>query len=283
MATICYSCPFVPIELIAACGHTPQCPAPVAAPWVQAEGLCAWAGAFLAAAEQTDATVYTTACDQMRRMYERHTLQSDKPAFLLNIPKTDSPTARTMLCDEFERLEHFLVELDGGRTDHALLTDPMSHSVSRTIESQDKGLAVIGGPLFECDFIDLNQLTAARGLPIVFNGAEPAWRRLREPMEPTADNNNPIAALAEHYLTTPAIWQRPSGPFFDRLGKEITRGHVLGVVIVRHPFCDYWKAAMYDLRDRLTMPLVAVETDQNGRLSTAARSRLEAFLEHCAP
>jgi len=279
MARIGYCCPFVPIELITACGHTPCRPQPMPARRDEIEGLCAWANAFSAAVRQADAAVFTTGCDQMRRMYEKHTLQSDKPAFLLNIPKTGSPTAHTILCDEFERLERFLVELDGGRTDPALLTDPMNHSASQTVESQDKGLAVIGGPLFECDFFDLSQLTAARGLPIVFNGTESAWQNLRTPFEPTAGNSPPLAALADYYLRTPAIWRRPAEPFFDRLTEAIHRRRVLGAMVIRHPFCDYWKAAIFDLRKRLTVPLICIETDSCARLSAASLSRLEAFLE----
>jgi hypothetical protein len=288
MATICYSDPCVPVELIAACGHTACRPRPAAAGFAEIEGLCAWAGAFCAAARQTDAAIFTTGCDQMRRLYELHTTQSPRPAFLLNIPKTTSPTARDMLCEEFKRLKRFLLALDGGEWTPERLADQMAHRPAETADiaaadtaGADRGLAVIGGPLFEDDYASLCRRICQSGLSVVFDGTEPAWPALRVSRPLPSVKSDPTAMLAESCLAVPAVWKRPAGPFFDRLCVLIHRRPILGVIVVRHPFCDYWKAAMYDLRNRLTMPLVAIETNQNGRLSTASLSRVEALLEQC--
>jgi hypothetical protein len=56
----------------------------------------------------------------------------------------------------------------------------------------------------------------------------------------------------------------------------------VGVIIIQHPFCDYWRAAAHDIKCRLSIPVVTVETGEGGCFSSAALSRLEAFLEQCA-
>jgi benzoyl-CoA reductase/2-hydroxyglutaryl-CoA dehydratase subunit BcrC/BadD/HgdB len=103
VANVVYNCPFVPTELITACGHTPRRPQPAprhAAAGAETEGLCAWAAAFVESLSQQTAlaaaAVFTTACDQMRRAYELFTERSKRPAFLLKSPKP--PARRRWRC-----------------------------------------------------------------------------------------------------------------------------------------------------------------------------------------
>jgi benzoyl-CoA reductase/2-hydroxyglutaryl-CoA dehydratase subunit BcrC/BadD/HgdB len=82
------------------------------------EGLCPYARAFVndAAAENADGIVVTTLCDQMRRVYDLLVRGTDKPAFLLNVPKTwQTVAAQRLYVDELKRLGRFLVRL-GGRS-----------------------------------------------------------------------------------------------------------------------------------------------------------------------
>lgn len=278
-------CPFVPTELVAACGHTPRRPEPSlrpAAAGAETEGLCAWAAAFVESlSQQTDlgAAVFTTACDQMRRAYELFTERSKHPAFLLNVPKTAGPTAMAMLTDDYLRLARFLAALDGGRNGQDNLSGCFQAPQIQNPASAENGLAVIGGPLFDTDLDHLRQTLRRFGQTIVFDGTESAWRNYRTPCDQTRLNTAPMEALAQSYLSTPAVWKRPAAPFFDWLDTQLKTHHVKGVIIIQHPFCDYWRAAVYDIKSRLIIPVVTLETGEGGRFSSAALSRLEAFLE----
>lgn len=286
MANVYYSCPFVPTELIAACGHTPCRPEPAPHPAsaaAETEGLCAWAAAFVESlAQHTDpaAAVFTTACDQMRRACELYAEMSGRPAFLLNVPKTDGTTALAMLSKEFERLEQFLARLDGGMFCRSRLAQPTEDTKTQYSAPAHNGLAVVGGPLFEADAERLRQAVERFGAKIVFDGTESAWRRFRIPCDHSRQTEAPLQALAQSYLSTPAIWKRPGKPFFDWLDKQIKTHCVNGVIVIQHPFCDYWRAAAYDIKNRLNVPVVTLETGEGGRFCAAALSRLDAFLEH---
>ena len=286
MAAVCYSCPFVPVELIAACGHTPRRPEPAPRPAsaeAETEGLCAWAAAFVESlAQQTDpdpAAVFTTACDQMRRAYELYRRRCDRPAFLLNVPKTAGPTALAMLGDEYQRLARFLAALDGGRNGQDNLSDCFQAPQIQNPASAENGLAVVGGPLFDADLERLRQAIEQIGLPLVFDGTELTWQNYRTPCDHTNLNAAPIETLAHRYLSTPAVWKRPAAPFFDWLDARLKTHRAVGVIVIQHPFCDYWRAGMYDIKSRLNVPVVTLESGQGARFSAAALSRLEAFLE----
>jgi benzoyl-CoA reductase/2-hydroxyglutaryl-CoA dehydratase subunit BcrC/BadD/HgdB len=285
VANVVYNCPFVPTELITACGHTPRRPEPAPRPasaGAETEGLCAWAAAFVESLSQQTAlgaAVFTTACDQMRRAYELFTERSKRPAFLLNVPKTSGPTALAMLTDEYQRLARFLAALNGGTNDQNNLSQYLQTPQMQTPASADQGLSVVGGPLFDADLDALRQTLRRFGQTIVFDGTESAWRNYRTPCDQTKLNTDPLEALAQSYLSTPAVWKRPAAPFFDWLMAQLKTPHVKGVIIIQHPFCDYWRAAVYDIKSRLNLPVVTLETGEGGRFSSAALSRLDAFLE----
>ena len=288
MANVYYCCPFVPTELVVACGHIPlrsrvaaQTPTSAA----ETEGLCAWAAAFVQTlTQQTDvgAVIFTTACDQMRRVFELYTERSKRPAFLLNIPKTSGPTAMALLAGEFNRFARFLANLDGGKKGHDNLQQFLNTLNPQKRVPVHDGLAVIGGPLFDFDLDRLSQVIKQFRLKICFDGTEPGWRHYRLPCDETAKNTSPLEMLAQSYLSTPAIWKRPGLPFFEWLTVQIKMCHAVGVIIIQHPFCDYWRAAAHDIKCRLSIPVVTVETGEGGCFSSAALSRLEAFLEQCA-
>ncbi len=287
MAHVYYTCPFVPTELIAACGHRPCRPQPVSHPACAAaetEGLCVWAAAVVESlTHQPDlgAAVFTTACDQMRRACELFRMHSQRPAFLLNVPKTSGLTALTLFADEVRRLSRFLSELDDGTNGQGNLPKFLQtpHPPKPTLA--DKGPAIVGGPLFDADLDCLRQTLGRFGQTIVFDGTEPAWRCYRTPGEQSATHTDVFEALAQCCLTTPAVWKRPAKPFFDWLDAQLKTHRVNGVILIQHPFCDYWRAAVYDLKSRLNIPVVTLETSQGGHFSSAALSRLEAFLEQC--
>lgn len=128
---VIYSCPFVPAELIAACGFVPSRVTPVR-PSIgsSANGICCHAAAFTDfAIERADAAavIFTSTCDQMRRSAEIVARQSDKPVFLMNVPHTwQSVASYKLYMDELRRLTRFLASRGGSVPSNETLAEVMS-------------------------------------------------------------------------------------------------------------------------------------------------------------
>jgi len=110
----------VPAEWIAAHGLRPHrlIPTPIegASTIPRIEGLCPYARAFANDAARAEVTgiVVTTACDQMRRIFDLLVRQVEVPVFLLNVPSTwQTVAAQRLYLDELKRLGRFLVRLGG--------------------------------------------------------------------------------------------------------------------------------------------------------------------------
>lgn len=289
MAKVYYTCPYVPIELIIASGHEPlrpQCAAKSLAAEAETEGLCVWAAGFVQTLMQQtdiDAAIFTTACDQMRRTCELYAEHSKSPVFLLNVPKTGSPAAQAILSDEYRRFAGFLANLPGAKFACKAMFLKQDIPNRGCSFSSEKGLALIGGPLFEDDFKMLSRLVAGFRLNICFDGTESVWPQYRLPLSQTQTTADLFELLADNYLSMPAVWKRPVPPFWNWLIEQIQLSRACGVIIIQHPFCDYWRPAIYDIKCRINTPVVMIETGEGGSLSAAALLRLEAFLEQCMP
>jgi benzoyl-CoA reductase/2-hydroxyglutaryl-CoA dehydratase subunit BcrC/BadD/HgdB len=118
---VIYSCPFIPVEWIAAHGLEPVRVMPRAdggrGGAGPAFGVCTYVRAFIAEVvcdPRASAVVMTTLCDQMRRAAELVSRECDTPVFLMNVPSTwQTPGAHRLYRDELERLGRFLVGLGG--------------------------------------------------------------------------------------------------------------------------------------------------------------------------
>lgn len=120
MKTVVYSSPFVPPEWIAAHGCQPfrllPCQPSQGMDRVR-EGLCPFAQGFvrqLAEGPPSQAAIFTSTCDQMRRAPETLPANPDQPVFLMNVPATwQRPASAGLYMQELARLGRFLERLGG--------------------------------------------------------------------------------------------------------------------------------------------------------------------------
>ncbi len=283
MMPVWYNCPFVPVELITACGLRPRRFDAEAADFcaAQTEGICFAVETFLTGLKkQTSpyAVIFTTLCDQMRRAYDLYQANGGNNGFLLNVPVTTGPDAVSLFAEELRQMEQFLGRLSG----HAAQFDRIKTDTpfSKCIKSQQHGrakIALIGGPVSACQLAALEQSLENRGV-IVLNAAENAAGRFRRPLDPEAMKIDPYVELAAAYLqTTPSIRTRPGHLFYQWLETQLHTTAVDGILLLRHPFCDHWRGVEYQLRRRPLPPVLAIEWNDSPQAT--ASSRLEAFLE----
>jgi benzoyl-CoA reductase/2-hydroxyglutaryl-CoA dehydratase subunit BcrC/BadD/HgdB len=112
--TIAYTCSYVPVEIIMACGLSPQRIVPQARP-VDAEShlhanTCCYVKSLLAEALEKGlpgmhGIVFANSCDGMRRLYDlwgRYV--KDPPALFFDIPKKKDPESIAFFASELKRL-----------------------------------------------------------------------------------------------------------------------------------------------------------------------------------
>jgi len=141
MKTIIYTCPYVPVEWIAAHGLRPSRIIPDAAGTAglhsRAEGLCPFVQGFInevVTNKQACGVVITTVCDQMRRAYDILLRRCDVPLFLMNVPNTwQNVTVQKLYIDELKRFGRFLIGLGGkSPSDNALARIMLDYDTART-------------------------------------------------------------------------------------------------------------------------------------------------------
>lgn len=139
-----YSSPYIPQEWIAAFGWTPCRVAPSIegrlSPVGIPAGVCPFAQAWLARLESepsSDAAIFVTVCDQMRRAAEVAE-EANRPVFLMHVPATwQTASAQRFYREELERLGRFL-------TRHGP-PPPTREALIATFEEYDTARATLRG------------------------------------------------------------------------------------------------------------------------------------------
>ena len=189
MKTLAYSCPFVPCELIAACGLRParivpdSSSADAAAPGA---GTCRYAAAFIGAAcgdSSAGAVAVTTVCDQMRRASEIIAMSCGKPVFLMNVPRTwQTAEACGLYADELKRLGRFLENIGGDAPSEARLAEVMLDFDTRrrelierreSVTARKFAEAVLAFPQHDLSALDAGRRDAdPKAVPLALVGGE---------------------------------------------------------------------------------------------------------------
>ncbi|HML74583.1 MAG TPA: 2-hydroxyacyl-CoA dehydratase family protein [Anaerohalosphaeraceae bacterium] len=283
MMPVWYNCPFVPAELISACGLSSRrfdadagdfCAA-------QTEGICFAVEAFLTGMKKQTppyAVIFTTLCDQMRRAFDLYQANGGKNGFLLNVPVTTGPDAISLFAEELRQMKQFLCRLSGHAARfNTIHTDAPISQGSKPHKNNRAKIALTGGPVYACQLAALEHSLGSRGT-IVLNATENAVEQFRRALNPEAMKTDPYVELAAAYLQTiPSIRTRPGHLFYQWLETQLQTTAVDGIILIRHPFCDHWRGVEHQLRQRPLPPVLAIEW--NGSPQAAALSRLEAFLE----
>lgn len=292
MSDVLYSCSFVPAEWIEAHGHRPVRVVPStggAADALPEAGVCPFARSFAAHVLETDdrvAAVFTTRCDQMRRLFDLVAARRSGPAFLLNVPATWRTTAAEQTyAAELRRLGRWLRGLDGPAEHPPRPLPPQAlrpASAAPARASVDSGepvrLAVTGGPLSaQSSFPD--QVRAAGG-EIVLDMTESSDALRPGRCECTGLAADAAAETAQAYLAMPSIHQRPNSAFITLLRDSAIAHQAEGIVIRRFVWCDLWHAESRRIADEVGLPVLELEVEAEPDAADARTvTRIEGFIE----
>lgn len=321
---VCYASSFVPPEWIAAHGLRPWRLLPgddaEQGGYVnghEREGLCAYAAGIAARAEnRNDIMVFTTTCDQMRRIADGTALDKGK-TFLMHVPATwDSTSAAAYYRSELTRLGRYLVSAGGRSPSSYDITTQMEryaagrnqliacrghHStrkhIALTSEWYKTGelpphggatrplcagvpLMLLGSPLRTEDLDVLDQIESAGG-GIAVDATDTGEREWPRPFDRLRMQADPFLELADAYFESiPAVFRRPNHALFTWLKqKAFTPPHLRGIIFVTHPWCDLWKAELPRFHESLSMPILHLALGGSMAAHESRATRIEAFLE----
>ena len=286
MKKILYSSQYLPPEWISAHGLEPVNIKPCTEVISEGlgEGVCPFAESMYrnALSSENLAVIFTTRCDQMRRISELYR-SSGKETFLMNIPSTwKNPVSLDIYMDELLRLSRFLTQLSGNELSIDWLK---SRIKGREIfispcEKDVRRIALMGGPAIESD-TELIKMIESNSATIAFDATE-----LGEIAQPDIDFDNlekdPVAELANAYFADmPDIAKRPNTQFYEKAERMIKEREIEAIIVRVYPWCDLWHAEIQRLKDYFGLPLLHLTADINvtplkdKRLQT----RVKAFLE----
>jgi len=284
MTTVYYTHSFVPVELIAACGCVPKRLSAVfeTQHCVQTEGMCAFTqsrlGAFIHKAQtETGIAVFATSCDQMRRAYDVYCEHCSRPAFLLNVPSTNTPNALAYYRQELERLAAFLCSHSGKPFDANRLQSPRRHQAA--ITEHPCKLAVVGETVSDSMHNALADILKKFQIEVGLDATDDKLVDHFLQFDQKQMKDDPFGALSSAYFRLPAIWKRPNHQFYRRLSEKIQKTKLKGVIVFRYVFCDVWHSGAFEMKKRLDVPVLQVDLDDGFRLSASAISRIQAFAE----
>lgn len=282
---ILFSSQHIPPEWIAAHGCQPikLTPSPERIFEEIGEGICPFAELMLRNADNYDcaAVIFTTRCDQMRRISE---LSSGKKVFLMNIPATwQSKTALNIFIDELQRLSRFLVKIGGSQFSAEKLKSFIENNhrtiIPHSINNRKK-IALMGGPENQSDS-EFEKMIEKHGGYIAFNACEQG-----EIANPVINLNkalqNPAKELANAYFVNmPDIAKRPNTQFYSAVSKVISERKINALIVRTYPWCDIWHAEIPRIKEYFKLPLLNYTVDVNTLTENDSRlkTRLKAFFE----
>ncbi|MEN6519866.1 MAG: 2-hydroxyacyl-CoA dehydratase family protein [Armatimonadota bacterium] len=316
---IIYSCPFIPAEWIAAHGLLPSRISAGSSTLKLGPGVCPYACSFAGAAieEKTAAgVIVTTACDQMRRIYDVITENTDLSAFLMHVPHTwQTVEAQRLYISELKRLGDFLIELGGNTPTPDILRQTMIEyndnraalrDLQGSLSPRDWALrlsefnrtgkfdqaiqdtkytpsgvpvALVGGPIpaNQCDIYDF--IESAGGY-VSLDATETGERTLPAPFDRRLLKENPVSALIDSYFNTIYdAFRRPNNELFKWLKLKLTERGVRGIILRRYLWCDNWNAEAYRLKEWSGLPFTQIDANDDGTVDVRTSSRIQAFME----
>ena len=233
MLTVYYTNSFVPPELIAACGCLPQRLTGTldSSRMVQGEGICAYTQSWLKNLlkkkdSEAFVAVFANSCDQMRRSYDLYCRLSDRPAFLLDTPATDSQNALGYYKQELKRLQHFLTSQSGQLFDPKQLQSSASRTFRCEGSNQHLKIALVGEAVPPGIHRALTGLLNNSSMFVALDVTDDKLPGHFFEIGQDTAQNDPLATLASRYFELPDVRKRSNDAYLSVVHKHnLSKSH----------------------------------------------------------
>ncbi|MGI5891764.1 MAG: acyl-CoA dehydratase activase [Bacillota bacterium] len=268
-----YICKYTPVELFA--GFWEKCllfkPAPQGladADKLVHPNICSFSRALLQDSMQNGSTlVFTDCCDSMRRIYDI-IKQHNGNAYWLNLPHKQDQCSKLlyknqllMLIKEYELKTGKNFDCDKFRS--AFDTDDRNNATAY--------ISIMGARV--SDEL-LNNIADLSPLPVVNNTCT-GIRKIGHP--PQTDDLDELMIWYAGELLSQTACMRMEDVFSRRVLTQDP--NLKGIIYHTVKFCDYYGLEYADLKNKLHIPLVNIETDWMQQNKGQIMTRLQAFFE----
>ena len=278
-----YVCKYTPVEVFEAMGVEIRRIQPEVTNFNQADTLmhpniCSFTKSVLedVLAGDYEGVVLTTCCDSIRRLYDVLKQQCpDKFLYLLDVPRKVSDFSTDMYRENILDMVHAYEAFSGKTFDEIVLKQLLERrEAGQNLRTAPKNKASVHiglmGARCSKGIIDLLE---NRGVDILFDMTCTGLKR-----EFHVEPDNLLQAYA---------WQLLNQVPCLRMVKAVNRENYMegfrdrldGILYHTVQFCDNYAYEYTDLKHRLDIPMLMVETDATKQCEGQIRTRVEAFLE----
>lgn len=222
--------------------------------------------------KKIDKVILTNCCDSVRRLYDiLEALPLTKFLHIIDLPKKRDQKGRYLFKNEIIKLIKRYEEFSGKNFDRGNLRD-LLNNMSPSIEKRNGGLnlVIIGGRCKD----SIIEMVEEFGGNVLYNltctGNRPPYR-------PIGINEDPIEAYANILLDSyPCIRMDDTKERLDIFTQD---KRIDGVIYHTVKFCDLYSYEYADIKDRIDIPLLKLETDYTDTSEGQIRTRVQAFIE----
>ncbi|MCX7796554.1 MAG: acyl-CoA dehydratase activase [bacterium] len=221
---------------------------------------------------EIDKVILTNCCDSIRRLYDiLETLSFIRFLHIIDLPRKRDQRGRLLFKNEIIRLINRYEDFSGkgfDRIKFRSLLNSMTSSVERRYK--DLNIVLIGSRCKD----SLIKSVEESGGSILYNltctGSKPQYR-------PIGLTEDPIEAYANILLDSyPCIRM---DDIKERLDIITGEKRIDGVIYHTVKFCDLYSYEYADIKDKINIPLLKVETDYTDTSEGQMRTRIQAFIE----
>lgn len=265
-----YVCKYTPVEIIEAFGETPVQLEPDSKSYERAESLlhsniCSFAKGILENVidKNIDEIVLTSCCDSIKRLYDV-LKQRVKFIHVLDLPRKTDPEAKDLFCSEIKGFIKAYTAYKKRDFPEENLLKILEKKAAKGKKVFSESIAVMGARLKE-DVVGKIKSFGAEIINLTCTGEE----RILD-VEPEGDL---LRNYAESLLNlTPCMRMAKDRNILE--GKRFK-----GIIYNTIKFCDFYAYEYAELKEKLDIPLLKIETDYTDAGSGQILTRVDAFLE----
>lgn len=218
-----------------------------------------------------DKIIFVNCCDSIRRIYDVLKKNNpDKFIYILDLPRKNSGCSRILYSNELLKLIKAMEEYTGEKFDIEEFKKSLKVDMGATKSSPE--IVIMGARVRESLAENIKSLTDLRIANQTCTGQQIHLNTIPE----TNDLEELIKWYAEELLAQTSC-MRMENVISRR--KLYENPNLKGIIYHGIKFCDYYALEFLELKKKLNIPILKIETDFTNQSEGQIKTRVEAFLE----